>query len=282
MNLGAFHVEEKIQSGSVGTVWLVTDREGRFFAAKQLSEVNRQERKERRRFRNEAAILRRLSHPGIIRVYDYFETPAPPFTMEYFDSENLKYVMKFLADIVQWRWYHILRQVAEVLAYIHSQGVVLRDVKPENILISAEGEVRLIGFSLAQTWLQRLFQFRRRAEGTPGHMAPEQILGRRCDQRADIYAFGVLLFEVLAMRTPFSARSETELLEKHLLEQPPSLRRISPTVPREIETLCQWMLAKRCDDRLPDLAPVVHALGRCEEREPPMKPLISRLEDLIH
>lgn len=281
MKLGAFHVEEKIQNGGVGTVWLVTDREGRFFAAKQLSEENRKKREERRRFRNEAAITRRLSHPGVVKVHDYYETPTPFFTMEYFDGENLKYVMRFLADVVRWRWYHILRQVAEALAYVHSKGIIHKDVKPENVLVSPEGEVRLIDFSLSQTRLQRLLQFGRRAEGTLPYMAPEQILGYRCDKRADIYSFGVLLFEVLATRLPFIGRSESELIDKHLKEQPPPLRRIAPMVPRDIETLCQWMLAKRRDDRLPDLAPVVHALAKCEQREPPMKPVLSRLEDLI-
>jgi len=266
--LKGYRILEKIKEGSVGTVWKALNNRNQEFALKQLSEKNARRADKRRQFEREATLTRKLVHPGIVRVYEYVDdVPQPFFTMEYFPSENLKYSMWHLADRVQKYEFYILRQVAEALAYTHHLNITHRDVKPENVLVSPESEVRLIDFSLAQSRWGRFFQFGRRVEGTPLYMAPEQIQGRRCDARSDIYSFGVMMYELLTKRPPFLGTTEKALLEKHVKEPPPSMRTFVKTISPEIDALCARMLAKKPEDRFPDMTSIIYELNRWERKD---------------
>ena len=265
--LKGYRIVEKIKDGSVGTIWKAVDRYDRDVALKQISEKNARRPAKLRQFAREALLTRKLHHPGIVRVYEYVDDAGLPFfTMEYFPSENLKFAMWHLPERVHKHEFHILRQVAEALAYAHARGIVHRDVKPENVLVSPRSEVRLIDFSLAQTRWNRLFQIFRRTEGTPLYMSPEQIQGRRCDPRSDIYSFGVLMYELLTKRPPFLGMTEKALLEKHLKEPPPSMKTFVETISPEIDALCARMLAKDPRDRFPDMTSIVYELSRWERK----------------
>jgi serine/threonine protein kinase len=266
--LKGYQVVEKIKDGSVGTVWKVLNNRNQEFAIKQISEKNVRRSVKVRQFRREAGLTKRLVHPNIIRVYGYEDDVALPFfTMEYFPSENLKYAMWHMADRVHKYEFYILRQIAEALAYTHLQGIVHRDIKPENVLVNDESEVRLIDFSLAQTRLDRFLQFFRRVEGTPLYMSPEQIQGRRCDVRSDIYSFGVLTYELLTKRPPFLGTTEKALLEKHVKEPPPSMRTFVRTISPEIDAFCARMLSKKPEDRFPDMTSIIYELNRWERKD---------------
>ncbi len=265
--LKGYRIVEKIKDGSVGTVWKAVNSGNREFALKQLSEKNAGRPHKIRQFKREATLTARLDFPGIIKVYEYVDDVHPPFfTMEYFPSENLKYSMWHLPERVNKYEFFILRQVAEALAYTHRQGIVHRDVKPDRVLVSADSRVRLIDYSLAQTRMNRLLQIRRRVEGTPLYMSPEQIQGRRCDGRSDIYSFGVMMYELLTKRPPFLGTTEKGLLEKHLKEPPPSMRTFVKTISPEIDALCARMLAKKPSERFPDMTSIVYELNRWERK----------------
>lgn len=266
--LKGYQVLDKIKDGSVGTVWRARDSSGRIVALKQLALRLAGIPPRRKLFRREAEITSRIRHRNIIRVYDYVDvSPQPFFVMEYFKSENLKYAMMRLPERVEGREFTILAQVARALEQIHAGGIIHRDVKPENVLVSASSEVRLIDFSLALTRVGRWLRFRRKAEGTPQYMSPEQVLGRAGDERSDIYSFGVLAYELLTKRPPLTAGSTEGLLEKHLRETPPPMRTYVPTISPDLDRFVLSMLAKDPARRPPHMAVVVSELGRWEKRD---------------
>jgi serine/threonine protein kinase len=265
--LKGYRVVEKIKDGSVGTVWRAVDAQERVVALKQISEKNAQISRKIRGFKREATLTQRLKHPNVIQVYEHVDGPRPFFIMEYFDSENLKFAMWHCPDRVFKHEFSILRKVADAIAYIHSQGVVHRDLKPENVLISPASDVRLIDFSLGQTRFDRFLQFGRRVEGTPLYMSPEQVQGLKCDERTDIYAFGILMFELLTKRPPFLGTTEKALLEKHVKDPAPPMRNFVRTMAPELDDLVARMLSQRPEDRFPDMTSVIYELGKWEKKD---------------
>jgi serine/threonine-protein kinase len=142
--------------------------------------------------------------------------------------------------------------------------VVHRDIKPENVLINEAGDIRLIDFSLSQTWFDRLLQFGRRTEGTPLYMAPEQVRGEKCDPRTDIYGCGALAYELFTKRPPFLAPSEAKVLEAHVRETPRPMSSFVRGIPAEIDRLVLRMLAKKRDDRPANFGEVIAELVRID------------------
>ena len=263
VNLKGFMVIDKIKDGSVGTVWKGVNSQKKTFALKQIALKNANDSSKMRAFEKEANLTKKLAHPNIIRVYDYVDVkPQPFFVMEFFESENLKYAMAHVPERVVKKEFQILMGVADALAYVHAQGIVHKDMKPENVLINGRSEVRLIDFSLAQTKWDRFLQFGKKIEGTPLYMAPEQIRGERCDARTDMYSFGVMMYEMLGKRPLFMADTHEKVLQKHLNEAPIPLSAILPTVSREIDAFVLRLLAKKPEHRYADMTTVMQELAR--------------------
>ncbi len=265
--LKGYQIVEKIKDGSVGTVWRAINSKNQIFALKQISEKNGARSEKVRQFKKEASLQMKLEHRHIIRVFEYVDIPPLPFfTMEYFNSENLKYSMWYLPQRVYKAEFYILRQVAEALAYIHNQGIIHKDIKPENILVAENSEIKLIDFSLAQTKWDRLLQFGKRIEGTPLYMAPEQIRGERCDPRTDIYSLGATIYELLTKRPPFLGTTEAALLQKHLKEPAKPMRTFVKTIASELDAMVLKMLSKKPEDRFPDMTSVSYELSKWEKK----------------
>ncbi len=260
-------VIEKIKEGSVGPVWRVTDSKHQVYALKQMSEANAADPDKVRQFQKEAALTKKLAHPNIIKVLDLLDTSPPSFVMEYFDSENLKFALWNASERILKHEFRILRQVADALAFVHEQGVVHKDVKPENVLVNAKAEARLIDFSLAQTRMDRMLQFSKRSSGTPLYMPPEQIRGEKCDLRADVYSFGVMTYELLTRRPPFLGTTQQAILDKHLKEPAPSMRTWVKTLAPELDAVVLKMLAKKKEDRWPDMKTVYYELAKWEKKD---------------
>ena len=263
VSLKGYLVVDKIKDGSVGTVWRGINPAKKEFALKQISAKKARDPGQIRLFEKEASLTKKLSHPNIIKVFDYVDIrPQPFFVMEYFHSENLKYAMAHMPERVQKKEFQILMGVADALAYVHAQGIVHKDMKPENVLINGRSEVRLIDFSLAQTKWDRLLQFGKRVEGTPLYMAPEQIRGERCDARTDMYSFGVMMYEMLAKRPLFMAETPEKILQRHLEESPIPLSAIQPTASRDLDAFLLRLLAKKPENRYADMTTVMQELSR--------------------
>jgi len=258
---------EKIKEGSVGTVWRAVNSKQQVFAIKQMSAKNAADSDKVKQFEKEASLTQKLAHKNIIKVYELLDTNPPSFVMEYFESENLKYALWNTPERIYKYEFRILRQVAEALAFIHSQDVIHKDIKPENVLVNAKQEARLIDLSLAQTKMDRFLQFSKRVEGTPLYMAPEQIRGEKCDPRADVYSFGVMTYEILTRRPPFLGTTQQALLEKHLKEPAPSMRTWVPTLSEALDAIVLKMLAKKKEDRWADMTTVLYELSKWEKKD---------------
>jgi len=216
--------------------------------------------------RHELAVARSLNHPTIIRVDRYATADGlPHLVMELFRQPNLKRRLTAgpasLASIAQ----PIAVAAAEAIAHLHDRGWVHRDLKPENLLVDDAGGIKLIDLALAARppgLLARLLPGSVKVQGSPSYMPPEQIRGKRVDQRADTYAFGCMLHELLTGSPPFTGSTQQELLTRHLHAQPPIASAINEAVSPKLDALLRELLAKRPDDRPDSLGDVALALRR--------------------
>lgn len=263
-----YMIQDKVKDGSVGTVYRVTNSKNQTLALKQISGINASEGRKLKQFRKEFDIQKQLDHPAIIKVYDYVKMPPQDFfTMEYFESESLKYTMFHFPKRVHKREFWVLRQLAEALEHIHSKDIIHKDLKPENVLVDAKGDVRLIDFSLCQTKWDRWLQFGKRVEGTPLYMAPEQIRGERCSSLTDIYAFGLLAYELLTKRLPFTGKDQDEIMRAHLRQPAPPMRSFLPTIAPELDGFVLRLLEKDPARRYPDMGAIIRELTKWEKTD---------------
>jgi serine/threonine-protein kinase len=184
--------------------------------------------------------------------------------MEFFPAGSVKLkIMHKQKDFLREHSQNILKQTATALAFMHAQGWVHRDVKPDNMMVNSAGECKVIDFALAQRigagGVARWFR-KPKAQGTRSYMSPEQIRCERLDGRADIYSFGISAYEMVTGRPPFRAASSQELLQKHIAEKPLSQQVHNPDVTDEFAALVLRMLAKKKEQRPKDFHEVLIAL----------------------
>jgi serine/threonine protein kinase len=249
--IGGYRRLAVMQVGQNSEVWEVAELGShRRFAMKLLLPEKVRNSDQRRMLRLEAKLGMKFRHPNIIRVFSFSNNRDNPFLiMEYFPSPNLKLrLMRGQYDeFVRPRLRPLFDQIAGALEYVHEQGWVHRDVKPDNVLVNGAGEVRVIDFALAVRTASRLairFGRRGRTAGTRSYMSPEQIMGYPLDQRADIYSFGVMAYEMVAGRLPFVAQTGTDLLKKHMSADIPAIDS-SRNVTREFEDFLRRLMAKK-------------------------------------
>lgn len=246
----------RIGAGGMGTVYRAVDRVlRRPVALKFMKEELKQEQEAVQRFIREAQAASHLRHPNIVAIYDIHVEDPVFITMEHVDGRSLREVLKQgPLDIALVRT--VAGQLCDALGYAHAQGVVHRDIKPDNILLTERGEVKIADFGLAH--LDLGFSHLTQAGsmlGTPWYMAPEQILGKPVDGRTDIYAIGVTLYELLTGRVPFA---EGDIAYRHLHEPPLVPGLLNPSVSKELEAVVMKCLEKRPEDRYQ----TADALGR--------------------
>ena len=191
------------------------------------------------RYRREAEVARRLDHPGVQRGVDAGETRTEPYlVLEYIEGESLRRRLgRRPLDIAQagaWG-----RQLAETLAYLHGKGIVHRDLKPENILVTPDDRLVVADFGTAQLAGARRLTWKHLSEslGTPDYMSPEQVQGDRGDARSDIYAWGVMMYEMLTGQVPFRGDNSLAVMAGHMQGTPKPLRRVRPDVPAALEAV---------------------------------------------
>lgn len=250
--IGSYKVIRTLLRGQTCDVLeVVQDGSGKRFALKQLRESSGVDASEKRAFAFEAKLGMELSHPNLIRVYEFNPKGLTPyFLMDYFPSISLRPMIaqpdKYPLNARQKR--RVIEQSATALLYMHEKGWVHRDIKPENVLVNKVGEARLIDYALAKRpksgMLNKLFGGKVPREGTPSYMSPEQILCRPPSIRADIYSFGILCYEIACGRQPFRANSQNELLQKHIRERPASPINHNKGITPEYADLTLSMIAK--------------------------------------
>jgi serine/threonine protein kinase len=258
--IGPYEVRDAIGRGGMAAVYTAYQASlDRVVAIKVISAHLASEPEFMERFRQEARAVARLSHPNIVIVHDFGEDGDLPYlVMEHVDGVTLADLLD--EGITQEQTLDLLPQIASGLDYAHSRGIVHRDIKPQNVLITREGRAVLADFGLA-----RMMESARRLTmsggvvGTPEYMSPEQASGRSTDHRTDVYALGVILYEMVAGLRPFSAETPLGVLMKHLQEPPPSIREFRPDLPPSVDAVIQKALAKQPEERFQSASELARA-----------------------
>ncbi|MCO4773698.1 MAG: protein kinase [Deltaproteobacteria bacterium] len=203
------------------------------------------------RFLEEARTIAGLAHPNIVQVFDTEQAYATLFlVMEKVEGTDLRHVLDEEGSLPPEEVADILRQLAQALAFAHERGIVHRDVKPANAAIDEDGSVKLMDFGIARRYSRD--EGSNIVEGTPRYLAPEAIVGRPVDGRADIYSLGIMAWEMLVGRPPFMAPDIEALLERHLTDPPPDIRKLRPGTPDGLAAFVKGALEKEPENRLSD------------------------------
>jgi serine/threonine protein kinase len=251
---GKYTIEEKIAVGGMCSVYrAVQPNIGKTVAVKVLLPQLSVDERVVRRFEHEARAASLIHHPHAINVFDFgYASDGRPFiAMDFIRGESLDAVLRWEGALPLSRAGELLRQVCSALQAAHEQGVVHRDVKPSNIIISeTDGQdwVTVVDFGVAKIQEDLNRRTNLTAEnvivGTPRYISPEQAEGGAGDARSDIYSLGIVLYEMLAGAAPFMDDSSTRLLLKHITEPPLPLRKKRPDLPVEVERIVMNALAK--------------------------------------
>ena len=242
-----------IRVGHTCQVWEAakTDDPDRY-VLKVLRQDLRKNREEIAALKNEFECGKALKHKNIVKIHEFGVSEDVPFVvMEHFEHPNLKLWLREPNKIAHLSL-KIIEQGAEALYYLHDQGWVHCDVKPDNFLVSDQGVVKLIDFAISRrqkSALAAMLSFGNKIQGTRSYMSPEQIRGKNLDARSDVYSFGCVLFELLSTKCPFTGSTADELLAKHLTAPIPSVQVQNDNVTPEFSELIRKMLAKSPSER---------------------------------
>jgi eukaryotic-like serine/threonine-protein kinase len=259
---GRFRIERLLGRGGMSSVWQAYDEElGRPVAIKLLHARRLESADSVDRFEREARTLALLAHPGIVTVIDRGETDGRPFIVcELVNGRDLHERIALEGPLPIAEALAIAVQVAGALAYAHERGVIHRDVKPHNVLLTADGHAKLTDFGIARVDDAPALTNPGRVLGTGDYVAPEQAQGHQLDGRADIYALGALLYHCLTGGPPYRGASFVEIAEQHLRAPVPDVQARSPEVSDGVAAIVTRALAKRREDRFDDVAEMRTAL----------------------
>lgn len=260
--LGQYELVEIAGEGGLATVYKAYQRSlDRWVAVKVL---HIQQEEVLARFKREAKVIALLRHRNILTVYEYGEQDGSPYiAMEYVEHGTLETHLKALQgkpmDLYQ--VISVSMAIADALDHAHQQGLVHRDIKPSNILMPQPDWPLLADFGLVKmTESQKSLTMTGVILGTPSYIAPEQALGRSADARSDMYALGVIMFEMITGRLPFTYKQANRQMLAHISEAPPAPRDLNPTCPPPLEAIILKAMEKTPDDRYANMQEMIEAL----------------------
>ena len=271
--IGAYRLARRLGSGGMGEVFLAwDDRLERPVAVKRMRLDPERGGTRRERFRREARAAARLNHPHLVQIFDLVETGEETgdwIVMEYVQGRTLADLLKESGRLPAGVAVDLARQVAEGLAAAHAQGLVHRDLKAENVMVTPDGQAKILDFGLARpvaTGTGETLTEDGVVVGTWRSMSPEQATGGTADARSDLFSLGVLLYEMLAGRSPFLGKTPLETVHNVILAPPEPLDRSQPELPADLAALVGSLLEKEPGRRPASAAQVVHELRRLAAR----------------
>ncbi|MFN8529853.1 MAG: protein kinase [Anaerolineae bacterium] len=284
--LGKYEVIERLGRGGMAEVYRAYHPSlDRFVAIKVLHPFLADDPEFKNRFEREARNIARLKHPNIVQVYD-FENDSEHenyyMVMELIEGPTLKdrvTAMPEKGDLLPLKEaLRIVRESASALAYAHAQGMIHRDVKPANLMLDRDNRVVLTDFGIAKIVTGVQFTQSGGMVGTPAYMSPEQGLGEPGDERSDLYALGVILFQLVTGKLPYDAETPLAIVLKHLNDPIPSARELNPKVPESIDRVIRKLMAKEPDSRYQTAAELIADIEKIERGGVPdtrLKPIAA-------
>jgi eukaryotic-like serine/threonine-protein kinase len=261
-----YELEELVGTGGMSSVYRAHDRLlDRKVALKVLHEQYAADADYVERFRREARSVAALSHPNIVTVIDRGEHDGRQFIVfEYIEGENLKRLIERRGPAPVATALELGIQIARGLSFAHQQGLVHRDVKPQNVLLNGNNEAKVTDFGIARSIdVQHGMTQTGTVLGTSDYIAPEQAQGQRVDEQTDVYSLGVVLYELLTSEVPFPAENFVAAAMRHINEPPPSIRDKRPDVSPRLEAAIQKAMAKEPTQRFPTMAAFCQELDAC-------------------
>jgi serine/threonine protein kinase len=252
---GRYEIVAELGRGAMGVVYQARDPQiDRMVAVKTISlrgQEPEEEKEFRLRFMNEAQAAGRLHHPGIVSVFDVGENPEnqdPYIVLEYVPGETLNRILARERKLPLAKALKLAEELADALDYAHAQGVVHRDVKPANILITEDGHAKIADFGIAKLNLAH-FTLPGRVLGTPAYMAPEQLSGEGCDGRSDLFSLGVILYVMTTGLSPFQGDSATTVCFKVANREPIAASALDLNLPPQLDAVISRAIAKDPQER---------------------------------
>ena len=269
ISLGDYELLDEIARGGMGVVYRARQqRLGRIVAVKVLAAGEFASAAARERFRTEASAAARLQHPGIVAIHDVGEADGLPwFSMELVTGGNLAALVRE-QPLPARQAAEYVRAIADALQHAHDHGVLHRDLKPSNILLDPETGPRVTDFGIASCGDGGDITRTGEVLGSPGYTAPEQALGGKADARTDVYGLGALLYHLLTARPPFQGPTLDAIVLQLREADPLAPRRLNPSVPRDLETICLRCLRKDPAQRYATAREVAEDLARFQRGEP--------------
>ena len=247
--------------GSMGNVYKARDHEtGETVALKLLKPEIASDQVMMERFKNELLFARKITHKNVCRVYEFNRIAGIAYTsMEFVEGESLRSVLNRFGGLPPRKAFDLVLQICSGLAEAHAQGIVQRDLKPENVMIDAQGNVKIMDFGIARS-METMTRLTGSMVGTPAYMAPEQVSGNPVDYRTDIYALGLIMYEVFTGTPAFQAENTVAVALKQMNEAPVPPHEIDPTVPVAAERAILKCLEKEPAKRFQSIAEVEKGL----------------------
>jgi serine/threonine protein kinase len=251
--LGRYEIVSELGRGAMGLVYKAVDPLiDRPVAIKtiNLNEAKSEREDYEQRFYQEARAAGQLSHRNIVTIYDVGRSGDVAYiAMEFIEGSELRSILDQTPVLPVAQAANIASQVAQGLAYAHERAIVHRDVKPSNVMVATNGDVKIMDFGIARMSASAVRTQSGMVFGTPKYMSPEQVIGRRADQRSDIFSLGVMLYEMLTGRPPFAGET-IDIVTHHTLHAiPPPPSALNPGVPPVLDFIVAKAMAKRPDDR---------------------------------
>jgi len=250
--LDHYHLDDVVARSGMATIFRATDqRSGQQVAIKVPHPEVESDPALFDRFRREEEIGRRLDHPGVMKVFPTEDSNQVYMVMEWVDGKLLRQLLQQERKLPLEQTVSILLQMCDVLEYVHKHDVVHRDLKPENVMIDDRGRIKLIDFGIAASAGARRLTFANfsKTMGTPDYISPEQVKGKRGDVRSDIYALGVMLYEMSTGALPFSGPNPFAVMNSRLLNSPVPPRELNPEVSPQLQEIIYRALEREPKNR---------------------------------
>ncbi|PTQ56386.1 MAG: Serine/threonine protein kinase PrkC, regulator of stationary phase [Candidatus Carbobacillus altaicus] len=278
---GRYEILERVGGGGMAVVYKGKDRLlSRFVAIKRMRPQYVQDETFVRRFYREAQAAASLSHPNVVSIYDVGEDEAGPYiVMEYIAGGTLKSLIEREAPLPAETIVSISAQILSALEHAHAHHIIHRDIKPHNILLTLDGQVKVTDFGIARAVTTHTITEAGEVFGSVHYFSPEQARGGHIAERSDLYSLGIVMYEMATGEVPFAAESPISVALMHLEQEPPRVRSLVPSLPQSLDNIIYRALAKHEEDRYPQArvmkADLLTALSPERLHEPIWSPLES-------